>query len=161
MRLTFIRTVVFDVSQISKRYSYIKGSNNSVLPLSNCRTKKRWLFTHDILQSLFWFFSLFFFTFESTMRFIQSAIFVCIIAFSFQNGSCGFIGDAFQQGIHTAFGFIKDIPNRIPTPNEVFEFGKNILIGLPMELTINVIHEFCKCPLHNFIIDQMRIMECL
>lgn len=78
------------------------------------------------------------------MRFIRFAIFFCILSFSFQNGSSGFIGDAIQQGFHTAFGVIKDIPNRIPTPSEVFEFGKNILIGLPMELTINVIHEFCK-----------------
>lgn len=87
----------------------------------------------------------------ATMRFIRFAIFVCIFSISFQNGSCSFIGDAIQQGFHTALGFIKDIPHKIPTPHEVFEFGKNVLFGLPMELTINVVHEFCKYSLllHN------------
>lgn len=78
------------------------------------------------------------------MRFIHFTIFVCVLSFSFQNGSCGFFGDAIRQGINTAVGFIKDIPNRIPTASEVFEYGKNILIGLPSELTIKIVHEFCK-----------------
>lgn len=78
------------------------------------------------------------------MRFIHFTIVVCILSFSSQHVSCGFLGDAIRQGINTAVGFIKDIPNRIPTANEVFEFGKNILIGIPSEITINVIHEFCK-----------------
>lgn len=78
------------------------------------------------------------------MRFIHFTIVVCILPFSFQNGSCSFIGDAFRQGFNTAIGFIKDIPKKIPTPTEIFDFGKNILIGLPGELTINVIHEFCE-----------------
>lgn len=78
------------------------------------------------------------------MRLIHFTIFICVLSFSIQNGSCGFIIDAIRQGVHTALGFIKDIPNKIPTPTEVFEFGKNILIGIPAELTINVIHEFCK-----------------
>lgn len=82
--------------------------------------------------------------FKATMRLIHFTIFVCIFSFSLQSGSCWFLGDAIRQGFHTTIGFIKDLPNRIPTPNEVFEFGKNVLIGIPLELTINVVHEFCK-----------------
>lgn len=104
------------------------------------------------------------------MRFIHFTIVVCVLSFSLHNGSCGFIRDAIKQAVHTTFGVIKDIPNRIPTPNEIFEFGKNALIGLPLELTFNVIHEFCKYSpytvqfssvhsLSNFVREQMLIIS--
>lgn len=92
------------------------------------------------------------------MRFIHFAIVICILSISFQNVSCGFFGDAIRQGISTAVGFFKDLPNRIPTPNEIFEYGKNILIGIPSEITINIIHEFCKY-LHFFLPEMVTILN--
>lgn len=89
-------------------------------------------------------FSIYSILFRATMRFIHFTIVVCVLSFSIQSGSGGFLLDAFRQGFQTTVGFIKDIPNRIPTPNEVFEFGKNVLIGFPLELSISVVHEFCK-----------------
>lgn len=78
------------------------------------------------------------------MRLIHFAIFVCALSFSVQNGSCGYIFDMLEQAIHTKIGVIKDLPKRIPTISEIFEFGKNAVLGLPFEIVANVIHEFCK-----------------
>lgn len=89
-------------------------------------------------------FSIFSVVFKATMRFFHFTIILCIFSFSLQSGSCGFLGDAIRQGFQTTIGFIKDLPKRIPTPNDVFELGKNVLIGFPLELTIGVVHEVCK-----------------
>lgn len=80
----------------------------------------------------------------TTMRFIHFIIFVCALSFSIQNGSCNYIFDMLEQAIHTKIGVIKDLPKRIPTLSEIFEFGKNILLGVPLEIMVNIIHEFCK-----------------
>lgn len=108
------------------------------------------------------------------MRLVHFIFVVCVLSFSIQSGSCSYIFDILQQAIHTKIGIIpalialllnatvglyslytsfliqnlgviKDLPKRIPTLSEIFEFGKNALIGLPFEVVINVIHEFCKC----------------
>ena len=78
------------------------------------------------------------------MRFIHFTVFICAFSLSLQDGSCSYILDALQHTLNVKLGLIKDIPNRIPTPSEIFEFGKNALIGFPMEVIINIIHEFCK-----------------
>lgn len=78
------------------------------------------------------------------MRFVHFTIFVCALSFSIQSGSSSYILDVLQQAINTKVGVIKDLPKRIPTLGEIFEFGKNALFGFPLELVVNVIHEFCK-----------------
>lgn len=78
------------------------------------------------------------------MRIIHSIIFVYILSISIHNSSCSFVGDVIRQGIHTAAGVIKYIPKLILSPSEVFEIAKNIMIGLPLELTFGVFHEVCK-----------------
>lgn len=80
----------------------------------------------------------------TTMRLIHFAIFVCALSFSVQNGSCSYVLDMLEQAINTKIGVIKDIPKRIPGLKDIFEFGKNLLIGLPFEIIVNIIHEFCK-----------------
>lgn len=91
------------------------------------------------------------------MRFVSFAFVLCVVGFSLQSCSCGFILDALhaaklniQQGFHTTIGVAKDLPKRFPTPNEVYEFGKNVVIGLPLELTFDVIHQFCEYFRDNF-----------
>lgn len=83
------------------------------------------------------------------MRFINFTIGACILSFFLHSGSCGYIGDALQQGVRATYSIIKGIPNRIPKPNEVFEFGKNVVLGFPLELTFSAIHEFCKYAPHT------------
>lgn len=78
------------------------------------------------------------------MRLIHFTIVLCVLSFSLHDGSCSLIGDLIRQGIHTAAGAIKSIPKLIPTPKEIFELGKNALIGLPLELALNVFNEVCK-----------------
>lgn len=80
----------------------------------------------------------------NTMRFIHFVIFVCALSFTVQNGSCNYILDMLEQAIHTKIGVIKDLPKRIPTLGDIFEATKNILLGCPLEILINIIHEFCK-----------------
>lgn len=80
----------------------------------------------------------------TTMRFIHLVIFVGALSFTVQNGSGSYVLDMLEQAINTKIGVIKDIPNRIPGLSDIFEFGKNILIGLPFEIIVNIIHEFCE-----------------
>lgn len=123
-------------------YEQINFSRYLFLPISfmNVQSNRRQFSSLNVIRLILQFHS------ESIyiMRSIHFTIVVCVLSFSLHTGSCGFIPNFLRQAIHTTVGVIKDIPKRIPTPSEIFEFGKTVLIGLPSELTFNVIHELCK-----------------
>lgn len=97
------------------------------------------------------------------MRSIHFTIAVCVLSIFVHSGSCGFFGDVIRQGLRTTLGIVRDIPNRIPSPNKLFEMTKNALIGVPLELTFDVIHEFCKYSTaytHTFLNSVLPISFC-
>lgn len=78
------------------------------------------------------------------MKSIRFSILACILSIIIHDTSCNLFGDVIQHGFRTTLGIVKHIPHQIPSPNNMFEMTKNALIGLPLELTFDVIHEFCK-----------------
>lgn len=52
--------------------------------------------------------------------------------------------DIFKLGAKTGEGLIKKVPDLIPTPENVFNVGKQTLIGLPFELLLSTIDKICE-----------------
>lgn len=44
----------------------------------------------------------------------------------------------------TAKGVASQIPNAIPTPEEFFHLGKNVLAGYPFDVAFRIVNTFCE-----------------
>lgn len=54
------------------------------------------------------------------------------------------LGDIINSASDTGRGLALNFDNVIPTPDEFFNFGKNILVGYPIERAFTAINAFCK-----------------
>lgn len=52
--------------------------------------------------------------------------------------------DVLKLGAQAGEGIIKKVPDLIPTPENIYNVGKQTLIGLPFELLISGIDKLCK-----------------
>lgn len=54
------------------------------------------------------------------------------------------LGDIINSAGDTGRGLALNLDNVIPTPDEFFNFGKNLLVGYPIERAFTAINTFCK-----------------
>lgn len=54
------------------------------------------------------------------------------------------LGDIINSAADTGRGLALNLDNVIPTPDEFFNFGKNLLVGYPIERAFTAINTFCK-----------------
>lgn len=54
------------------------------------------------------------------------------------------LGDIINSATDTGRGLALNFDNVIPTPDEFFNFGKNLLVGYPIERAFTAINTFCK-----------------
>lgn len=71
--------------------------------------------------------------------------FLCVLWCIALNGCSAFrlidIGDEMFQA---TTGVLQSIPRVIPSPTQFFSMSKNIIFGLPFDITFNLINNFCK-----------------
>lgn len=53
------------------------------------------------------------------------------------------IGDAFNLGVNAGKGIISKTGDLIPTIGDVYNFGKQNLLGLPFEVVIGILDKVC------------------
>lgn len=88
----------------------------------------------------------------SSFLIIASATIVMFIGLlpSYQVAALSFGGikntttDVFKLGKQAGGGIINKVPDLIPTPENIYNIGKQTLIGLPFELLISGIDKLCK-----------------
>lgn len=63
-----------------------------------------------------------------------------------QNGHClSFsIGDVGKSIISTGVGTLEKVPDVIPTPDGLFQLGKNAVAGYPFDVAFKIINTFCR-----------------
>lgn len=54
------------------------------------------------------------------------------------------LGDIINSAADTGRGLALNLDNVIPTPDEFFNIGKNLLVGYPIERAFTAINTFCK-----------------
>jgi hypothetical protein len=52
--------------------------------------------------------------------------------------------DHIDAGVNIAGAVAKKIPDIIPTPDEILEFGKQSIAGLPFEVAASAINKLCE-----------------
>lgn len=52
--------------------------------------------------------------------------------------------DVLKLGAKTGEGLLKKVPDLIPTPENIYNVGKQTLIGLPFELLLSTIDKICE-----------------
>ena len=80
------------------------------------------------------------------MKFYTALLCVCIL------GQASFLNainilNAIDSAKNVATGVVKDIPNVIPTPNAIFDAGKQVLAGYPFEIVSSAINKICSAAL--------------
>lgn len=54
------------------------------------------------------------------------------------------LGDLINSAADTGRGLALNLDNAIPTPDEFFNLGKNLLLGLPIERAFTAINTLCE-----------------
>jgi hypothetical protein len=54
------------------------------------------------------------------------------------------IVDGMNSGVNIGTAVAKQIGDIIPTPSEIFDFGKQTLLGLPLEVVVGAIKQICE-----------------
>lgn len=68
------------------------------------------------------------------------------------------LGDIINSAADTGRGLALNLDNAIPTPDEFFNFGKNFLVGYPVERAFTAINTICKYCCGWFVL-QMNIFR--
>ena len=63
----------------------------------------------------------------------------CIPQFGLKN--------VFKSTVDVTTGLAKDVANKLPTPNGLFEASKQVIAGYPFEFVSSSINTICKCGL--------------
>lgn len=72
--------------------------------------------------------------------------FIVFCSIHVQNSHCFSFGlkDIYESAKYTAWGVFRKAFDIIPTPEQVFEKGKNAVAGLPFEMAFKIINICCK-----------------
>lgn len=54
------------------------------------------------------------------------------------------VKDLGKSVIDTGIGIAKKVPDIIPTPDALFQAGKNVVAGYPFDIAFKIINTFCK-----------------
>lgn len=54
------------------------------------------------------------------------------------------ISEIGKSAIDSAKGVFEKVPDVLPSPDSIFQAGKNLIAGYPIEVAIKAINTFCK-----------------
>lgn len=77
------------------------------------------------------------------MKLLYSLVLIGILSQNLKV-QAGLISDIISSGGTIVEGLIKEFPNLIPTPEELFQLPIQVLVGLPETALVGAINQLCK-----------------
>lgn len=72
-------------------------------------------------------------------------ILICSLVFMFHTGTRSFdLKDIGKSAGDVAKGIVDKLPDVIPSPEDIFQGGKNLIAGYPVQSIFSAINSFCE-----------------
>lgn len=68
-------------------------------------------------------------------------------------------GDLTKSSLDLSKGLIDKVPDVIPSPNTLFQMGKNVIAGYPFDVASRAINTFCKLNFQYKILSNKLIIH--